>query len=99
MSPLELKNPIATEHFHHDIFITEFNIYFGYPRSDTCDTCDLLKCKTEDTTEESEKRILEAKLETHQAFAKTGYETFHYDQELSKRSWKSKVVHQLPNVE
>ena len=33
----KLPKPLATEHF---IIVTEFNIYFGYPRSDTCDTCD-----------------------------------------------------------
>jgi len=38
----KLCKPIATlhVHFYHNIFVTELNIYFGYPRSDTCDTCD-----------------------------------------------------------
>ena len=34
----KLPKPLATEHFYHDIFVTEFNICFGYPRSDTCDS-------------------------------------------------------------
>ena len=30
--PVEkLSKPLATEHFYHDIFVTEFNTYFGYP--------------------------------------------------------------------
>ena len=30
------------------IFNTEFNISFGYPRSDTCSTCDKFIAKTDD---------------------------------------------------
>lgn len=75
----ELRKPIATLHFYHDIFITEFNIYFGYPRSDTCDTCDSIKMKMEDanaTPEEIEK--LKQELEAHQTLAERGYQAFHY---------------------
>lgn len=43
----DLRKPIATLRFYHDIFVTEFNISFGYPRSDTCDTCDSLTTKIE----------------------------------------------------
>ena len=34
----QIRKPIVTLHFYHDLFVTEFNIYFGYPRSDTCDS-------------------------------------------------------------
>ena len=46
--PLQkIRKPIASEHFYHDIFVNEFNIYFGYPRMDTCGTCDSLKLRIE----------------------------------------------------
>ena len=28
---------LVTEHLYHDMFAMEFNTYFGYPRTDTCD--------------------------------------------------------------
>ena len=44
--PVEkIRKPLASEHFYHDIFTGEFNIYFGYPRTDTCSTCDGLQLK------------------------------------------------------
>ena len=29
---VSLWKPLVSEHFYHDIFVTEFNIHFGYPR-------------------------------------------------------------------
>ena len=35
--PLQkIRKPLVSEHFYHDIFVGEFNIHFGYPRTDTC---------------------------------------------------------------
>ena len=36
---------IISKHYYHDVFVNEFNLQFGYPHSDTCDTCDALKLK------------------------------------------------------
>ena len=83
----KLRKPITSEHFFHDIFVTEFNIYFGYPRIDTCSICDRLKLKIQEEVEESEKDKLQQELDAHQTLAKDGYDTFHYDQKLSKISW------------
>ena len=86
--PVEkLQKPLVSEHLYHDIFVSEFNIHFGYPRSDTCDTCDSLKLQIEQAAE-SEKAALQKKHEDHLAFAKCGYETLGYDQNLSKQSWE-----------
>ena len=56
---------------------------------------DSMKLRIENATEESEKKGLEQELESHQTLAKTGYETFSYDQKLSKESWKA--VRPTPN--
>lgn len=88
----ELRKPMVSEHFYHDIFVTEFNIYFGFPRTDTCDTCDSLNIKINEATEESEQTRLKKELEAHQILAKSGYEAFHHDQMLSKQSWKNSTV-------
>ena len=34
---------LAKERMYREIFNTEFNLFFGQPRSDTCATCDALK--------------------------------------------------------
>ena len=31
----KLRKPFVSEHLYHDIFVNEFNINFGFPRSDT----------------------------------------------------------------
>ena len=85
----QLRKPIATHHFYHDLFVREFNIYFGYPRSDTCDTCDSIVTKMEDASASSaEIEELKQELEAHKTLAQEGYHAFHYDQELSQQSWK-----------
>ena len=53
--------------------------------------------RIENATEESEKKGLEQELELHQTLAKTGYETFSYDQKLSKESWKAVQTHPNSN--
>ena len=50
----EIK-PIVSEHYYHDVFVTEFNIHFGFPRSDTCGTCDSLRVRIDATENEEDK--------------------------------------------
>ena len=57
---------------YHDIFVGEFNIHFGYPRSDTCGTRDELKIQIEQASSESEKALLEKQHTYHIALAKAG---------------------------
>ena len=92
--PQKIRKPIASEHFYHDVFVKEFNIYFGYPRTDTCSTCDSLKLRIESVTDELERNELE-ELESHQTLAKTGYTTFSNDQKLSKESWSTVQAHPM----
>ena len=92
--PIEpLRKPICTLHFYHDIFVKEFNIYFGYPRSDTCDTCDSFTAKIHDaaSTGSAEVDDLKQDLEAHKALAEEGYKAFRYDQDLCHLSWEHAV--------
>ena len=80
----EIRKPIASLHFYYDIFVTEFNIFFGYPRSDTCNTCDSIMTKMEDTNATSEEvEKWKQELEAHKTLAQRRYQAFQYDQELS----------------
>ena len=82
-----LRKLLISVHFYHDIFVTEFNIHFGYPRSDSCGTCDAFRKQIEDFTDDSEKECLLHKHELHEKLAQDGYSALKQDQELSKKSW------------
>ena len=83
-----LRKPLVSEHFYHDIFVTEFNIHFGYPRTDSCAKCDSLSLAISVCASNEEKEKLEAELKDYQDFAKAGYNTLRFDQELSRKSWE-----------
>ncbi len=66
---------------YHDIFVNEFNMHFGYPRTDSCSTCDGLTVQIESATE-LEKPQLEQTLEVHHKLAQEGYDAFKYNREM-----------------
>lgn len=82
----EIK-PTITEHYYHDVFVNEFNIHFGLPRSDTCDTCDSLKVRIEGAATDEEKAKLEQQLQDHLKLADEGYATLRKDIEMCRESW------------
>ena len=65
--------PIISEHYYHDVFMREFNIHFGFPRSDTCDKCDAMRVKINTVGNEDDKQELEKKLSDNLALAEQGY--------------------------
>lgn len=87
-APQEVRKPLVSEHFYHDLFVNEFNIHFGFPRSDSCGTCDSLRIKIDQASTDEEKQKLQKELDDHQMLAQKGYDTFHYDQKLSEKSWE-----------
>ena len=84
----KVRKPLVSEHMYHDIFIGEFNIHFGYPKSDTCGTCDGLKIQLQQASSESERATLQKEHEAHLSLAEAGYDALRYDQQLSKKSWE-----------
>ena len=85
----KMRKPLIFEHFCHDIFTSEFKIYFGYPRTETFSTCNALRVQIEACQSTSEQQRLEEELESHKLLAETGYDTFCKDQQLSRASWSS----------
>ena len=86
-SPLDMRKPVVSEHFYRDIFVNDFNIHFGYPRTDTCSTCDGLLIQIDEAASEEDRIKLKEKLDQHKVLAQAGYDTFHYDQDLSRKTW------------
>jgi len=83
---VEIK-PIISEHYYHDIFVKEFNIHFGSPRSDTCDKCDSLQIRIDAAESDEDKAKLRQELQDHLKLADQGYASLHKDCEKSKQSW------------
>ena len=53
--------------------MSEFNLRFGYPQSDTCGTCDSLRIRIEASDNDEEKAKLEADFQDHLKLADKVY--------------------------
>lgn len=72
------------EWLYRKIFNEEFNLSFGYPRSDTCETCDLLHASVQASKSEEERAELQVELAAHQEKASQGYRLLRMDTEATK---------------
>lgn len=88
LPPLELKKPIVSEYIYRQIFVSEFNIHFGFPRSDTCSTCDALHIEIQQCSEPDRCKELEQELAAHQELAQQGYDAIKDDIKLCEESWE-----------
>ena len=80
------------EYLYRKIFNEEFNIGFGYPRSDTCEKCDLLKVSISAAQSENEREHFQADLAEHQEKASQGYLSLHTDSVLAKDDPEALVI-------
>ena len=75
---------IVKEWLYRKIFNEEFNLGFGYPRSDTCQICDELKMGIATASSETQRSELNLKLAEHQLKASQAYQSLRNDTEMSK---------------
>lgn len=61
-------------YFYKKIFLEEFNLGFGQPRSDTCSQCDRLQNKIENSTDATEREKLETEKRVHVTKADNAYD-------------------------
>ena len=71
--------PVVKEWLYRNISTEEFNLSFGYPRSDTCEVCDLLLISIQAVKSEPERVQSQEELATHQELASQGYRALHSD--------------------
>lgn len=76
--------PEVKEWLYRKIFNEEFNLSFGYPRSDTCETCDLLNVAIRAGLPEDERVKKQEELAVHQEKASKGYQSLRADTESTK---------------
>ena len=89
---LEGQKPQAKEWIYRKIFNEEFNYGFGYPHSDMCEQCDLLKISIESAQDDDEHVELQTELATHQEKAAQGYQALHEDSQHSTGTENSIVL-------
>ena len=72
-------------------FTEEFNLGFGYPRSDICEVCNLLHISIQAAKSEPERVHYQEQIACHQELASQGYRSLRSDADSSKRSDKHLV--------
>lgn len=78
------------EWLYRKIFLEEFNLSFGYPR--TCQLCDELKIALEANSSETQRDELRSKLAEHHLKASQGYQSLREDTKLSKSNTDIHVI-------
>ena len=71
--PKAETDPQAKEWLYMETFDKEFNLKFGYPRSDKCETCDLLLVTIQATSSEAVRDEMQKELADNQDKASRGY--------------------------
>src|SRR5258705_3111736 len=69
---------------YYKVFTTKFNLKFGLPRTDTCVTCDEIRCKIDAECDPTKKAQMVMERSLHQARADKFYEL--------KRSYKASAL-------
>ena len=60
---IDAEDPVVSYNFYLKYFNKNFNLSFGYPKSDTCGTCDSLQIQL-DSADESQKALYKPKKKT-----------------------------------
>lgn len=74
------------------IFITEYNLAFKQPSTDTCSTCDRLQCAMNSTNSDDDKKRLALEKEVHLRKADSARDSYRMDVEGVKCSTNSMCV-------
>ena len=80
----EIGYPPVSESVYRSIFCANFNLSFGSPKTDTCKTCDELRRRIEDVSDEHSKSTLRLELTSHQMKAEDGYTRLREDTALAQ---------------
>lgn len=84
--------PCVKEWLYRKIFNEEYNIGFGYPRSDTCEKCDMLKAASENAKSDDKRTEIQTELASHHEKAAQGYCSLRTDSRVSKSDPTATVI-------
>ena len=84
--------PAVKEWLYRKVFNEDFNLGFGYPRSDTCQLCHGLKIGLEAASDQTERDELNVQLAEHQLKAGLGYQNLREDTQVAKSDSSAHVI-------
>ncbi|KAF2906166.1 hypothetical protein ILUMI_00004 [Ignelater luminosus] len=70
----EQTKPRITYDFYYRYFVEHFNLSFGFPRTDTCSTCDMINVQIESAPNRKEKQCILQRKELHLRKAQAFYD-------------------------
>ncbi|CAH2015534.1 unnamed protein product, partial [Acanthoscelides obtectus] len=80
----EKAKPKVTYDYYYRYFTEHFNLSFGYPRSDTCATCDLLKIQLDAASTDELKQQLKVQKDVHLRKAQAFYDDLKEKTEMAR---------------
>ena len=83
--------PIVSYHYYLKYFQENFNLSFGYPRTDTCCTCDQLQVQF-DSASDAMKALITEQKEDHLRRADSFYSSMRAHTQLAKRNSHVAVI-------
>ncbi|KAK6196374.1 hypothetical protein SNE40_001611 [Patella caerulea] len=79
-----------TERKYRKVF-NEYSLSFGYPRTDTCGTCDLLEAKIYNEEVAQKRTELEEEKRRHVNIADQSYAAMKRDRDQAKLTWENRI--------
>lgn len=78
--------PLVKYHHYSKVFNEEFNLSFGYPKSDTCGTCEQFMIEFSSLSDNpSKKQVAEQRCDEHLCSAEKFYSDIRLDTEIAKK--------------
>ena len=88
-----VERPIVSYHYYLKYFQENFNLSFGYPRTDTCSTCDQLQVQLDSASEStSMKALITEQKEEHLHKAERFYSSLRAHTQLAKENLHVAVI-------
>ena len=87
---VDAEDPVVSYNFYLKYFNENFNLSFGYPKTDTCGTCDSLQIQL-GSADESQKIPLQIQKD-HLRRAENFYSSLRTNTELSKRNEQIRTI-------
>ena len=85
------RSPVVSYSFYLKYFNENFNLCFGYPKTDTCGTCDSLRIQL-DLADESQSTALRSQKEDHLRRAENFYSSLRTNTILAKENPQIKTI-------
>ena len=88
-----VKNSVVKYHYYNKVFNENFNLSFGYPKTDTCGTCEEFMVKLSALPDGSQEKLATQEMhEDHLRSAEKFYSGLRFDTEMAKQNSDIRTV-------